>query len=381
MPHVGKHWDIFCAVIDNFGDIGICWRLARQLVAEHGYAVRLWVDDLYSFARLCPEVNPRCVVQQHQGVAIHHWRKEAFIEFQPEAVVIEAFGCTLPDSFIAAMAAQPNPPTWINLEYLSAEDWVADCHGLASLQSSGLKKFFFFPGVQPKTGGVLREPALLDQRNTFKAQPQTQQRFLADLGISVAPNERLISVFAYETPGIKPWLELLQQATQPTHLLIPEGRVLTSFAMALGVDALCPGTHIQQGSLHLWVLPFLTQEDYDRLLWCCSLNIVRGEDSLIRAQWAGVPLIWHIYPQSDQAHWGKLETFFQHYTHSMPPSAATALWQLWRSWNAFEGLEQAWSALEPYEQDWSQGAAVWLDTQSHRPDLASALVKFVTDQF
>ena len=26
-------WDIFCSVVDNFGDIGVTWRLARQLVA------------------------------------------------------------------------------------------------------------------------------------------------------------------------------------------------------------------------------------------------------------------------------------------------------------------------------------------------------------
>ena len=45
-------WDIFCTVVDNYGDIGVCWRLARQLAAEHGFAVRLWVDDLASFARL-----------------------------------------------------------------------------------------------------------------------------------------------------------------------------------------------------------------------------------------------------------------------------------------------------------------------------------------
>ena len=50
-------WDVFCAVVDNYGDIGVCWRLSRQLAAEHGIAVRLWVDDLKPFARLCPAVD------------------------------------------------------------------------------------------------------------------------------------------------------------------------------------------------------------------------------------------------------------------------------------------------------------------------------------
>ena len=25
------HWDMFCRVIDNYGDIGVCWRLAADL--------------------------------------------------------------------------------------------------------------------------------------------------------------------------------------------------------------------------------------------------------------------------------------------------------------------------------------------------------------
>jgi hypothetical protein len=29
MPAMQLHWDIFCRVIDNFGDIGVCWRLAH----------------------------------------------------------------------------------------------------------------------------------------------------------------------------------------------------------------------------------------------------------------------------------------------------------------------------------------------------------------
>ncbi|HET9045379.1 MAG TPA: elongation factor P maturation arginine rhamnosyltransferase EarP, partial [Casimicrobiaceae bacterium] len=41
-----QRWDVFCKVVDNFGDAGVCWRLARQLVAEHDLAVTLWIDVL-----------------------------------------------------------------------------------------------------------------------------------------------------------------------------------------------------------------------------------------------------------------------------------------------------------------------------------------------
>ena len=37
-------WDLFCRALDNYGDIGVGWRLAADLGAR-GEAVRLWLDD------------------------------------------------------------------------------------------------------------------------------------------------------------------------------------------------------------------------------------------------------------------------------------------------------------------------------------------------
>ena len=115
--------DIFCNVIDNYGDIGVCWRLARQLANEHGLAVKLWVDDLGSLVKLCPEADATLASQHRRGVEVCLWSKN-FPEVQPAELVIEAFACVLPESYIAAMAAQAQQPAWINLEYLSGEDWV-----------------------------------------------------------------------------------------------------------------------------------------------------------------------------------------------------------------------------------------------------------------
>ena len=163
----GKHWDIFCSVVDNFGDIGVCWRLARQLATERGLMVRLWVDDLDSFRHLCPEIDPRRAVQALYGVEVLHWTTP-FALFQPDKtadVVIEAFACELPETYLAAMAARPNKPVWINLEYLSAEDWIGGSHGLASPHPRlPLTKHFFFPGFVAGSGGLLREASLMQQR-------------------------------------------------------------------------------------------------------------------------------------------------------------------------------------------------------------------------
>ena len=152
-------WDIFCRVVDNYGDIGVCWRLARQLAAEHNVAVRLWVDDLNSFARLCPEIDSSLDRQRIAGMTVYRWR-EPFPDAIPGDVVIEAFGCELPAVFQAAMTAKAQPPVWINLEYLSAENWVTGSHALPSPQAK-LRKYFFFPGFVAGTGGLLREGDLI----------------------------------------------------------------------------------------------------------------------------------------------------------------------------------------------------------------------------
>ncbi|MGY8831966.1 MAG: elongation factor P maturation arginine rhamnosyltransferase EarP, partial [Pseudomonadales bacterium] len=138
-------WDIFCSVVDNYGDIGVTWRLARQLVAEHGLAVRLWVDDLSAFAWLCPQADVAALRQHQQGVEVCWWGDD-WQAVDTADVVIEAFACELPASYIAAMARRAQKPLWLNLEYLSAEEWVEGCHGLPSLQSNGLSKVFFFSG-------------------------------------------------------------------------------------------------------------------------------------------------------------------------------------------------------------------------------------------
>ena len=156
-----SHWDLFCTVVDNFGDIGICWRLARQLVHEFRKPVHLWVDDLPSFQRICPELDPFASRQQLHGVEIHHWNAATLQGYQPGQLVIEAFACELPEVVIQAMSRAQPKPLWLNLEYLSAEPWIDDCHGLPSHQGSlGLDKYFFFPGFTPRSGGLICEHSL-----------------------------------------------------------------------------------------------------------------------------------------------------------------------------------------------------------------------------
>ena len=368
-------WDIFCVVVDNYGDIGVTWRLARQLVAEHNVQVRLWVDDLSAFVRLCPQADAQASAQQQAGVEIRHWPAQ----WQPVAVadvVIEAFACQLPAPYLADMQASVRKPLWLNLEYLSAEDWVGGCHALPSLQGGGLQKFFYFPGFRADTGGLLRELGLLEARDAFVSQAESRAGFLQRLGIRLADNEQLYSLFTYECAGLPDWLQTLAEGAEKVLLLVPEGRVLGSVQAWLGEGELQVGDACTRGRLRVQVLPFVSQEDYDRLLWSCDFNAVRGEDSFVRALWAGKPLLWHIYQQADDAHLHKLEAFVQLYLQGLSDESAQALRTFWQAWNTGEPLALSWQALQAQWPQVQQHAHNWSIRQAAQRDLAAGLAHF-----
>jgi uncharacterized repeat protein (TIGR03837 family) len=368
-------WDIFCTVVDNFGDVGVTWRLAKQLAREHGLAVRLWVDELSAFASLCPQADRQALQQSRDGVDVRLWSRSWTGPVDPADVVVEAFACRLPPEYQSAMASR-GCSLWLNLEYLSAEDWVGSCHALPSLQPGGVRKYFFFPGFVRGTGGLLRERGLIERRRAFQRDPLEQRRFLDGLGVSWAPEVRLISLFAYENPALTGWLDALASEARRTLLLVPQGRIGADLAAWLGVDGVQPGERFERGNLKVQVLHFLSQDDYDRLLWCCDFNAVRGEDSFLRAQWAGRPLLWHIYPQHDDAHWDKLDAFLALYLQALPAPARAAFDALWRAWNAGEAMGHAWQESTRHESALRRHAERWCSELAAQQDLAAQLVAF-----
>ncbi len=361
-------WDIFCRVIDNFGDIGVTWRLARQLAQDYGFNVRLWVDDLPSASRLIAGLDITKTVNHCAQVEIRHWQTTLPDNVTPGDIVIEAFACDLPEPWLDAMGACRKAPLWINLEYLSAEDWVDGCHGMRSIHPSrGLIKHFFFPGFTAGTGGLLKERDLDRQRESFQANAIAK------------PGELQVSLFAYPNAALGSLLDAWQHGGREVRCRIPEGRVLESLAPWLGHRPQ-PGEPVQRGRLQLDVIPFSDQDGYDRLLWQSDFNIVRGEDSFVRAQWARRPFLWHIYPQDEQAHLVKLEAFLQRYTEGLPEAAANALRSAQRDWNSERDMQNAWSELEVQLPALLAHARVWAHKQQEMGDLASRLVHFVQNQ-
>ena len=391
-----KRWDIFCKVIDNYGDIGVTWRLARQLAAEHGIAARLWVDELESLERLCATVDSTQDAQVVAGVEVRRWDGSAD-SAQPADIVIEAFACELPESYQTSMAMKKAAPVWINLEYLSAEDWVAGCHALPSKHPHlPLTKTFFFPGFTRDTGGLLRERDLLDTRDAFQGNAAARRAFWARLGVPKRQrNEWRVSLFCYANAPVPELLKGLSAHPHPVRLIVTQGPAAIQVADWFGCSS-APGTQAELGNLGASFIPFVEQTDYDRVLWGCDLNFVRGEDSFVRGQWAGRPVAWHIYPQSERAHEPKLAEFTRRYVYGLHEPRRLAVERFMRIWNglALEGRDDApaetdiaaqppaqfteiWRAFAANQSTLRLHAEEWAWKLAEQPDLTAQLVEFV----
>ncbi len=375
--------DIFCAVIDNFGDIGVCWRLARQLAGEHGWQVRLLVDDLHAFQKLNASVDVKRARQTVGGIVIEHWHEPAHAgdTLQVADVVIEAFACELPHAYIEAMARRERAPVWFNLEYLSGEDWVADFHLRPSPHPRhALMKTFFFPGLGKGTGGVLKEGDLDARRAAFETSPDARDTWWQAKtgGASPSKDATVISLFAYENPAVDSLLEQWRDANHEIVLLVPEGRISGAIARFFGLPTFAAGAQATRGSLRAHALAFTDQPGYDELLWASDINFVRGEDSFVRAQWAAKPFVWHIYPQADDAHLPKLDAALAHYAHGLPADARTALGRFWHAWNG-NGTPD-WSDWQRHRARLDARAAAWARELASIGDLAGNLAGFAKSQ-
>lgn len=362
-------WDIFCKVIDNFGDIGVCWRLAADL-ASRGHALRLWVDDASALRWMAPA---GC-----DGVHVLPWPQDrkpldldtAEFSRHPPDVLVEAFGCEIPPAFVAACAGAVDAgrlkPVWINLEYLSAEAYVERSHALPSPvqngPAAGWIKWFFYPGFTENTGGLLREPGLLERQAGFDRAGWLQSQGIAWNG------EALVSLFCYEPPALQCLLaQLAKEGLQGRRV-----RLLAATGRAAGAAQAL----VEAGNEHpsISYLPPLTQMEFDHLLWACDLNFVRGEDSVVRALWAGKPFVWQIYPQHDDAHQAKLQAFLD--MLQAPPSLR-AFHAVWNGRTAPHTAADGPSTLPADLSDWQAAAQAAWARLAAQDDLATRLLGFV----
>ena len=358
---IKQRWDIFCKIVDNFGDIGVCWRLARQLQLEHGLQIRLWIDDLGVAKKIIPSLNIAKSSQVCDEITILKWPsadKENEADFSKAAeVVIEAFACGLPSAYLSAMAQRKSK--WINLEYLSAEPWVADFHAKPSPQANGLTRYFYFPGFTEAAGGLIRERDILGRH-------YDDSRSDVD-GLK-------ISLFCYPHAPIHDLLTVMAESNQQINCYVPASSILPQIANFFGQETFDIGDNFRRDNLHVQILPFLSQADYDALLRDCDINFVRGEDSWVRAIWAGKPFIWQPYFQDENTHIKKLnaflDLFYADFEAKQVVCEAHSAWVLGQLSNAiWQSYLDNLSAINTFSRQQSKNLAK-LD------DLAAKLVIF-----
>ena len=379
MPQPQRRWDVFGKIVDNFGDAGVGWRLARELVAEHSLEVTLWQDDIAPLARMAPVIDPTLDRQSVAGVTVRRWR-DPFPQVDPADVVVEAFGCGLPPGYVASMARAGSAPAWFVLEYLSAEPWVGDAHGLASPHPQlALPRRFWFPGFTEKTGGLIREKGLLAARDGFQRNEAAQRSFLSTIGLPAPSEDEIrVTLFCYPNAALPALLEAWAGGDETIVCVVPHGVATSSLDAWNGGHVPCAGDPVHRGNLSLHAVPFVSQDDYDRLLWTSSLNFVRGEDSFVRGQWAASPFVWHIYRQAEGAHWPKLEAFMNRYTAGLDDHAAAIVRQFWRAWNGADGagaIGPAWQELAAARRTVERHSRTWAAHLASLPELGAGLVK------
>ncbi|MCP2041967.1 putative repeat protein (TIGR03837 family) [Neisseria sp. HSC-16F19] len=384
MPATAHIW-LFVRVIDNYGDMGVAWRLACRL-REHLHAhIHLWTDDTALLRTLAPDYA------KASGISVYPWQDEAAVAAQlaqlPAAdVVIETFGCELPAAVRTRIAQ--TQPLWLNWEYLSAEDWAASLHALPSLQTDGSAKYFWFMGFDPDSGGLLREADYISGRTAFQHNTAAQQAFRRQYRLPESAHGPNWLLFGYDWDGWQDWLHMWHAADEPITLWLAGGQIINSLRQSgiIGAqDLRQPGDVCHWHPVRLCRLPFVPQAEFDRLLWLADGALIRGEDSFVRAQWAGLPFLWHIYPQQEQAHLVKLHAFWQCAAADWLPEIQQAHQALSQELNGGHTLSAAqrlaaWQTLQGHFAAWQAHSEAWSQYLHGQSDAVERLALFMQNQ-
>ncbi|PKL26769.1 MAG: hypothetical protein CVV47_02260 [Spirochaetae bacterium HGW-Spirochaetae-3] len=299
--------DILCKVVDNFGDIGVVYRLARALSdAPDAPRIRLIVDDLAAFNLLEPAVDPSRAVQSIRGWTLLSWAGpdgstngayEAAYNEDPAIAVIECFACGRPDWLEKMLfdAADGRTKTIVNLEYLTAEPYADEFHRMPSLtRSRAVRKYIFMPGFTAATGGLILDGAFMAALRRY-AEPATRTEFRRELTARVGFDADGLEanywavVFGYERDYGRVVRDLAEfHRGRPVLAIVASGKSDACFIAAW---------ERAERPFPVCRLPFLRQEAWDEVLCAADFLVVRGEDSMARAALSGKPFLWHAYPQ------------------------------------------------------------------------------------
>ena len=281
--------DIFCEVIDNYGDVGVAYRLAREFK-------RIYPNKQLRF--IISKTEELDLIKKAEDITIIAYKNIDKIE-TPADLVIETFACNIPETYMNK--ALKTSKLIINLEYFSSENWVDDFHLQESFLGGNLKKYFFIPGLSEKSGGIILDKEFLDRKNKVQ---ENKEYYLKQFNIN-ENYDLIISVFSYEK-NFDNFLETLQKLDKKILLLLLSEKTQKNFIKYFD-------NNDYYDKIKAVKLPFFTYDKYEELLALCDVNLVRGEDSFVRALLLGKPFLWHIYPQDENTHIIKLESFLEKY--------------------------------------------------------------------
>ena len=308
-----KTLDIFCEIIDNYGDIGVVYRTAKELQKIFPKSkIRAFLNRLDEFKKINSQVLdlPSQNIDGIEYITFDYLRDNAN-ELLTAQVIIEAFGCQIPEEYMEI--AYDNSELLINLEYLSAEDWIEDFHLQSSPLGRGkLKKVFFMPGFTEKSGGVITDSNYLERiQRVLENKEFYEKKYLSD--IEDRENKIVGTLFSYEK-NFTPLLEDLKKLDKDVVILAMGEKTQDSLRKILKNFSIEDFRNfLKYGKIEIRFLNFLNQEEYEELINIVDFNFVRGEDSFIRAVLTGKPYMWHIYCQEEYAHMDKIEGFLDKY--------------------------------------------------------------------
>lgn len=424
--------DILCKVVDNYGDIGFVYRLARSLSERPDPPrLRLVVDDLAAFALLDPAVDPRLARQVVHGWELFRWREDgeglaaagtataAFRARRPR-ILLECFACGRPDWLEAILFESGTEEACliVDIEHLTAEAYADDFHRMPSLtRSPFVKKSIFLPGFTAATGGLVvddnfsrarlrasSDEGRLGLRRELLARLGQQARAAVDTGVAARAVEAAeaeaaagaaplplegcfwVCVFSYERDYARVVADLAvfsrQDAARPVVVFAAAGR---------SQDCLAAAWSAAGKPFPLVSLPFLPQETWDELLLACDFSIIRGEDSWARSALAGKPFLWQAYPQDKRHQLVKVAAFLERLRPNFLAeelgaavgfSALQALYLAFndrdRDWPGEAGLEKLLPVLTRYSE-LQPGFRAFSESLARLPDLASRLLTFLRE--
>ena len=344
---------ILCKVVDNYGDIGVCYRLTKAILDYieefprfKDTKILLVCDNLQSFAKICTDINPEnnysVVKYKNTYFSVFNWnidktddkwRINFFFEENPPHVVLECFQCGRPDWLENLLFDKAAPQSQvINLEYLTAEKYADDFHCLQSLtRSSNVKKVNFMPGFTEKTGGLIQNKDFT-QLLTFSRQ----------LGLDFPKNKRAFWILFftydknlnYEIQALNKFSRYLADSRNPKpgNIIVKDTTNISSVIKSR--------TKIKK-SFAYEAVGFVPQETFDLRLCSYDFLFVRGEDSLARACLIGKPFVWQAYPQSDNYQLVKVTALLELLKPHFIPEDFALLEKFWIIYNTPENEDKS----------------------------------------